>query len=65
MRSAYKIFVVKYTGKRVISIHGHDREDNIKLYLGCDVAWINLAECRDQCQACVNMVVNLWVSLRQ
>jgi hypothetical protein len=50
MRSAFKIFVVKYAGKRFLSMRDHDSKDNINLYLrerGCDVAWIHLAECRD------------------
>jgi len=33
MRNAYRIFVVKYTGRRFFSIHSHDREGNVKLYL--------------------------------
>jgi hypothetical protein len=61
MINAYKNVVMKYTGKKSFLIQGHDRKENIKLYLkeaGYDVAWIYLVECRDQCEICVTMVIN-------
>ena len=30
MRNTYKIFVVKFAGKRFFSMHCHDKEGNVK-----------------------------------
>jgi len=65
MRNAYSILVGKYEGKRS---HRRPRciweNDSIvdfreKEWKGVD--WIHLTEDRDQWQAFVNMVMNLWV----
>jgi hypothetical protein len=64
-RNAYKLSGGKPEGKRPLRRSRLRREDNIKMYptetgLEC-VEWIRLAQDRDQWQALVNKVMNLWV----
>jgi len=66
-RNAFRIFVVKYKGKRPLGRHGGRMEDNIGMNLG-DVGlevveWIRLVEDRDQWGrgAVVKTVTNLRV----
>jgi hypothetical protein len=65
MRNAYKILVGKPEGKRPCGGPRYIWEDNIRMDLreiGWEgVDWIHLAQDRDQWQALVNMVMNLWV----
>jgi hypothetical protein len=65
MRSACKILVRKPKGKRPLGRHRHRCEDNIRMCLrkiGWEgVDWIHHAENRDQWQALVNVVMNLWL----
>jgi len=60
------ILVGKSEGKRPLRRPRHRWEDNIRLDLreiGWDnVDWTCLAQNRNQWQALVNMVINLWVS---
>ena len=55
----------KPEGKRALGRSRHRWEDNIRMDLrevGCDPGkWIDLAEDRDQWQAYVRVVMNLWV----
>jgi hypothetical protein len=62
---AYNILVGKPEGKRQLGSLRHRWEESIRMDLketgegGAD--WIHLAQDRDQWQAVVNMVMNLWV----
>jgi hypothetical protein len=64
-RNAYRIFVGKPEGKRLLGRPRRRWEDNIRIDLrelgwgGMD--WIDLAQDRDQWRALVNTVINLWV----
>jgi hypothetical protein len=64
-RGVYSILVGRPEGKRPLERLRHRWEDNIKMDLrevGIDGEnWIQLAQDRVQWQACVNMVMNLWV----
>jgi hypothetical protein len=66
MRNACKIVIRKSEGKRPFKRLRHRWEDNIGMDLqdiGLEgVDWMHLAQDRDQWQALVNMVMNLWVS---
>jgi hypothetical protein len=57
----------KPAGKRPLGRHRHRWEDNIKVYLReigwGGMAWISLAQDRDQWSALVNTVMNLRVLL--
>jgi len=66
MRNAYNILVGKSKGKRPLGRPRRSRcEDNIKMDLreamweGVD--WIHPAQDKDQWQADVNTIMNLWV----
>jgi hypothetical protein len=65
MRNAYKILVRKCKEKRPLARHRHKWEGNIRMNLreiGWEgVGWIHLPQNKDQWQALVNMVINLWV----
>jgi hypothetical protein len=60
-----RISVGKPEGKRWLGKSRRRWEDNIKIDLGeigwGDIAWIHLAQDRDQCNALVNAVMNLQV----
>jgi hypothetical protein len=64
-RNEYKISVGKPEGKRPLTRPGCRWEDNIRMDLreigwkGVD--WMNLAQDRDQWQALMNVVMNVWV----
>jgi hypothetical protein len=65
MRNVYKILVGKSQGKRPLGRLNHRWEGNILMDLR-ETEWegvdrIHLAQDRDQWQALVNMVMNLWV----
>jgi hypothetical protein len=64
-RNAYKILVRKPDGKRPHGRPMHRWEDNITMDLRVKgwegVDWIHLAQDKDQWQALVNMLMNLWV----
>jgi hypothetical protein len=64
-RDVYRVLVGRPKGKRPLGRPRCRWEDNIKMDLreiGINGAnWIQLAEDRVQWQACVNMVMNLWV----
>jgi hypothetical protein len=64
-RGVYSVLVGMSEGKRLLGRPRHRWEDNIKLDLreiGIDGAnWIQLAQDRAQCQACVNTIMNLQV----
>jgi hypothetical protein len=64
-RNAYRILVGKPVGKRPLGRPRHRWVDNIKYILreiGWDgMAWIELAQDRDQWTALVSTVMNLWV----
>ena len=64
-RNAYSVLVGKHERKRSLGRPRRRWEDNIKMDLrevGCDPRdWIALVEDRDQCQAYVRAVMNLWV----
>ena len=64
-RNAYRVLVWKPEGKRPLGRPRCRWEDNIKMDLrdvGCDPRdWIVLAEDRDQWQAYIRAVMNLWV----
>jgi hypothetical protein len=64
-RGVYRVLVGRPEGKRTLGRPKRRWEDNIKIYLreiGIDGAnWIQLAEDRVQCRACVNTVMNLRV----
>jgi hypothetical protein len=67
-RIAYRIFVCKRDGKRPPGRPRSTREDNIRIDLQ-EIKWegfdkINLAQNRDKWRAVVNMVINLWVSIK-
>jgi hypothetical protein len=61
-RNAYRILVGKPEGKRPLGTSGRRWEDNIRMDLReigwGGVAWIDLAQDRDQWMAHVNMVMN-------
>jgi hypothetical protein len=61
----YKVLVGKHEGKRPLGRLRHRWEDGIRMDLRetCwkGVEWIHLAQDRDQRQALVNTVINLWV----
>jgi hypothetical protein len=65
MRSVYKILVRRPKGKRPLRRTRNRLENNIRMDLreiwweGVD--WMHLTEDRDQWQALVNMVMNLWI----
>jgi len=65
VRNSYKILVRKPEGKIPLRQHRHKWEDNVRIDLGEtgweDVDWFHLAQDRDQWQAPVNTVMNLWV----
>jgi hypothetical protein len=65
MRNAYKILVGKPEGKRSLGRFRRRWEGNITMDLTEIrwevVEWIYLAEDRNQWQAVVNMVMNIWV----
>jgi hypothetical protein len=65
MRNAYRILFCKPEGKRFIGKPSHKCEDDIRTALrerGWEgVDWIRLAQDRDQWQAVLNTVMNLWV----
>jgi hypothetical protein len=64
-RNLYRILVGKPEGKRPLGRPRYRWEDNIKVDLreigfgGMD--WINLGQDRDQWQALVSTIMNLWV----
>jgi hypothetical protein len=63
----YTVFWLKKTdGERPLGIPRHRWEGNIIMdvrEIGCEVVnWIHLAQDRDQWQALVNTVINLWIS---
>jgi hypothetical protein len=59
VRSAYSVLVGKPEGKRPL---GSCRwEDNIRIDLREGVDWVHLTWDKNQCQALVNMVMNLQV----
>jgi hypothetical protein len=62
MRNAYKILVIKSKGKRPF---GRCRWKDIRMDLremGWEgVDWMHLAQDKDQWQALVNTIMNLWV----
>jgi hypothetical protein len=64
MRNAYSILVSKHEGKRPLGRPRHRWKYIIRLDLreiGWEgVNWMHLAQDRDQCQALVNMIMNLW-----
>jgi hypothetical protein len=64
-RVVYRVFVVKFEGKRPPGRPRHRWEGNIKMDLqevGCGgMYWIDLAEDRDRWPALVNAVMNFWV----
>jgi hypothetical protein len=64
-RGVYRILVGKPEGKRPLVRPRHRWEDNIKVDLQemeCGgMGWIELAQDRDRCWACVNVVINLRV----
>jgi hypothetical protein len=64
-RNSYRVLVGKPEGKRPLGRPRHGWEDNIKMNLRevglGSMDWINLAQDREQWQALVNMVMNLWV----
>jgi hypothetical protein len=64
-RGVYRVVVGRPKGKRPLGRPKHRWEDNIKMdfrEIGINgVNWIRLAQDRVQWQACVNMVMNLWV----
>jgi hypothetical protein len=64
-KSAYRILVGKPERKRPLGRPRHRRVDNIEIYLregGWDgMAWIDVAQDRDQWRAFVSTVMNLWV----
>jgi hypothetical protein len=64
-RGFYRVLVGRPEGKRPLGRPKHRWEDNIKMDLReiriDGVNWIQLAQGRVQWQACVNMVMNLWV----
>ena len=63
-RNACRVLVGKPEGKRPLGTPRHRWEDNIEMDLkevGCALGvWIVFAEDRDQRQAYVRMVMNLW-----
>jgi hypothetical protein len=65
IRNAYNILIGKPKGKRLHGRHRRRWEGNIRMDLreiewgGVD--WMHLAQDRDQRQALVNTVMNLWV----
>jgi hypothetical protein len=65
IRNAYKILVRKPEEKRPLGRCKPRWEDNIKIdfrEIGWEgVDWIHVPQYRDQWQALVNMVMNLWV----
>ena len=64
-RNTHRILVEKPEGKRSLGRPRRRREDNIKMNFreaGCNAGdWIDLAQDRDQWQAYVRTVMNLWV----
>jgi hypothetical protein len=64
-RNAYRILVGKPEGKKPLGRRRRRWADDVKMVLretGWGViAWIDLAEDRDQWRALVNTVMNLWV----
>jgi hypothetical protein len=61
-RIAYRILVGKPDGKRPLRRPRLRWVDNIKIDLRQDgMAWISLAQDRDQGRVLVNMVLKLWV----
>jgi hypothetical protein len=65
IRNMYRILVTKPEGKRPLGKPRCRWEDNIRMDLreiGREVAdWMHLVQDRDQWQALVNTVMNLWV----
>jgi hypothetical protein len=62
MRHAHKILVGKPEGKRSLTSPRHRWEDirmDLREVGWEDVDWIHLAQKRDQCQAIVNMLLEL------
>jgi hypothetical protein len=67
IRNAFDILAGKPEGKSLVRRLRHRWEDNIRINLweiGWEgmFFWIHLAQVRDQWQALVNMVMNVWVS---
>jgi hypothetical protein len=65
MRNAYKIFVDKSEGKRLLGRPRRRWKDNIRMELReidweC-VDWIHRGQNRDNWRAVVNTVMNIWV----
>jgi hypothetical protein len=64
-RDTYRILVEKSEGKRPLGTPTHRWVDNIKMDLReirwGGMAWIDLAQDRDQCRTLVYMVMNFWV----
>jgi hypothetical protein len=64
-RGVYRVLLGRHEGKRPLGRPRRRWEDSIKMdfrEIGIDRAnWIQLAQDRVQWQACVNMVMNLWV----
>jgi hypothetical protein len=62
MWDMYRIFLGWFEGKRLLERPRHKWEDDSKVNFGKEfegVAWIHLAEDRDQWWALVNMVMNI------
>jgi hypothetical protein len=61
----YRVLVGEPEGKKPLGRPRHRREDGIRMDLReigwWGVDWIQLAQDRDQWQALVNTVMNLWV----
>jgi hypothetical protein len=64
MRNMYKIFVGKLEGRKPVRIPRHIWEVirmDLREIEWEHVDWMHLSQDRDQWQALVNMVMNLWV----
>jgi hypothetical protein len=66
MRNSVSILVGKPEGKSPLGRPRHRWEDNIRMDLrevGSEgVDWVHLVQDRDQCQAFMSTVMNLWIS---
>jgi hypothetical protein len=68
VRNEYKILVGKPEGRRPLGRRRRRWKDNIRMdtrEIGWEgVDWIHLAQDRDQWRSVVNMVMNLWGSIK-